>query len=105
MASVTSGGVAGSRQALLSSMERRDRQLIEALRGRQQMVLWFEHDLYDQLLDVLSLVPAAAGVPELIIVGSFPGKPSFRELGELTAPVMARARPGRRQRRSLVPPA
>jgi hypothetical protein len=51
------------------------------------VVLWFEHDLYDQLqlLDILALASAADGTPELIVVGSFPGKPSFRGLGELTA--------------------
>jgi len=50
-------------------------------------VLWFEHDLYDQLqlLDVLALASAVGGTPEMILVGSFPGKPSFRGLGELTA--------------------
>ena len=95
----------GSRPAILSSLERRDRQLLDALQDRQQVVLWFEHDLYDQLqlLDVLALAAtptgaataaaaagaataaAAAGAPELIVVGSFPGQPSFRGLGELTA--------------------
>src|SRR5215475_9593842 len=77
----------GSRRALLGSLERRDQQLIRALRDRRQVVLWFEHDLYDQLqlLDVLALASAAGGTPELIVAGSFPGKPSFRGLGELTA--------------------
>jgi redox-sensitive transcriptional activator SoxR len=77
----------GSRQALLSSLERRDRQLHETLRDGLQVVLWFEHDLYDQLqlLDVLALAREADAAPELIVVGSFPGKPSFRGLGELTA--------------------
>jgi DNA-binding transcriptional MerR regulator len=77
----------GSVRAILSSLERRDRTLIEALRDRRQVVLWFEHDLYDQLqlLDILALAAAADGTPELIVVGSFPGKPSFRGLGELTA--------------------
>jgi hypothetical protein len=71
----------------LSSLQRRDRQLLRALQGRQQVVLWFEHDLYDQLqlLDVLALAGTTAGVPDLIVVGAFPGKPSFRGLGELTA--------------------
>jgi hypothetical protein len=57
------------------------------LRDGQQTVLWFEHDLYDQLqlLDVLTLASATAGALELIVVGSFPGQPSFRGLGELTA--------------------
>ena len=39
----------GRQQALLSSLERRDRQLLEALRDGLHVVLWFEHDLYDQL--------------------------------------------------------
>ena len=57
------------------------------MRDRRQVVLWFEHDLYDQLqlLDILTLVSATGGTPQLIVVGSFPGKPSFRGLGELTA--------------------
>jgi redox-sensitive transcriptional activator SoxR len=77
----------GSRQALLSSLERRDRQLLETLRDDLQVVLWFEHDLFDQLqlLDVLALVHGEGAAPELIVVGSFPGKPSFHGLGELTA--------------------
>ena len=77
----------GSRTAILASMERRDRQLLDALRGSEQVVLWFEHDLYDQLqlLDILALAGTVEGTPELIVIGSFPGKPSFRGLGELTA--------------------
>ena len=77
----------GSRQALLSSLERRDRQLLEALRDDVPVVLWFEHDLFDQLqlLDVLALADSEGAAPELIVVGSFPGKPSFAGLGELTA--------------------
>ena len=77
----------GGQQALLSSLERRDRQLIEALRDDLQVVLWFEHDLYDQLqlLDVLALAHTEEAAPDLIVVGSFPGKPSFAGLGELTA--------------------
>ena len=77
----------GRQQALLSSFERRDRQLLEALRDDLQVVLWFEHDLYDQLqlLDVLALAHTEEAAPELIVVGSFPGKPSFAGLGELTA--------------------
>jgi hypothetical protein len=77
----------GGRQALLSSLERRDRQLLGALRDGLQVVLWFEHDLYDQLqlLDVLALAHTEEAAPELIVVGSFPGKPSFAGLGELTA--------------------
>jgi redox-sensitive transcriptional activator SoxR len=77
----------GSRQSLLASLERRDRQLLEALRDGIQVVLWFEHDLHDQLqlLDVLALARDEGAAPELIVIGSFPGKPSFAGLGELTA--------------------
>jgi redox-sensitive transcriptional activator SoxR len=78
----------GRRQEVFSSLERRDRQLLAALGEGIPVVLWFEHDLYDQLqlLDVLSLVHASgASAPELIVTGSFPGKPSFAGLGELTA--------------------
>jgi hypothetical protein len=70
----------------------------------KQVVLWFEHDLYDQLqlLDVLALAResgAAAeldSAPELIVVGSFPGKPGFRGLGELRADELETLWPGRR---------
>jgi DNA-binding transcriptional MerR regulator len=77
----------GRQQALLSSLERRDRQLLEALRDDLQVVLWFEHDLHDQLqlLDALALAHTEQAAPELIVIGSFPGKPSFSGLGELTA--------------------
>jgi DNA-binding transcriptional MerR regulator len=77
----------GSRRALLSSLERRDRQFVEALRDGLQVVLWFEHDLYDQLqlLDALALAHGENTSPELIVVGAFPGKPGFAGLGELTA--------------------
>jgi redox-sensitive transcriptional activator SoxR len=82
----------GSRQALLSSLERRDRQLLDSPR----VVLWFEHDLYDQLqlIDVLQLAGEVA--PELIVVGSFPGRPSFRGLGELSADELETLWPSRR---------
>jgi len=91
----------GSRQAVLSALERRDQQLLQALRDGCQVVLWFEHDLYDQLqlIDALALAadvtggadaaggagPGGPGTLELIVVGEFPGRPSFRGLGELTA--------------------
>jgi hypothetical protein len=51
------------------------------------VVLWFEHDLYDQLqlIDVLALAHTEQAAPELIVIGAFPGRPSFAGLGELTA--------------------
>ena len=77
----------GSRRSILASLEDRDRQLVQALKDGQQVVLWFEHDLYDQLqlVDVLALAAPGPHTPELVVVGSFPGRPAFRGLGELTA--------------------
>ena len=78
-----------------------------ALRDGVQVVLWFEHDLYDQLqlIDALAFVDEAGGSPELIVVSSFPGKPSFRGLGELSPdeletlwPAGIRRRPTARRR-------
>ena len=88
----------GARQALLASLQRRDGQLLEALRAGVRVVLWFEHDLYDQLqlLDVLTLAHIVAAAPELIVIGSFPGRPSFAGLGELTARELETLWPSRR---------
>jgi redox-sensitive transcriptional activator SoxR len=89
----------GSQQALLSSLERRDQQLLDALREDVQVALWFEHDLYDQLqlLDVLALAHTEDVTPEMIIIGSFPGKPDFAGLGELTASELETLWPSRRR--------
>jgi hypothetical protein len=52
------------------------------------VILWFEHDLFDQLslIQVLTWirgrVPAAKTV-SLVCIGSFPGRPAFKGLGEL----------------------
>jgi redox-sensitive transcriptional activator SoxR len=98
-ASFLSGCGWGSRAAIRSSLERRDRQLIRALRHGVQVVLWFEHDLYDQLqlIDALALVDEAGALPELIVVSSFPGKPSFRGLGELNPDELETLWPSRRR--------
>ena len=68
------------------SFRARDARLGAALEDREELVLWFEHDLYDQL----QLLQILAGLPErpppgaeLICVGSFPGRPGFAGLGEL----------------------
>jgi uncharacterized protein DUF1835 len=86
----------GSRRSILASLEDRDRQLVQALKDGQQVVLWFEHDLYDQLqlADVLALA-VPVDTPELIVVDSFPGRPGFRGLGELTADELETLWPGR----------
>jgi DNA-binding transcriptional MerR regulator len=82
-----------------SSLERRDRQLRRALRDGRRVVLWFEHDLYDQLqlLDALALAQGLGGALQSIVVGSFPGKPVFRGLGELTTGELETLWPERRE--------
>ena len=54
-----------------------------------ELILWFEHDLFDQLnlIQLLTWIrerlPAAKPV-SLVCIGSFPGRPAFKGLGELT---------------------
>ena len=63
----------------------RDVRLAAAIESLEPVVLWFEHDLYDQL----QLIQILAGLPdlptrvELICIGTFPGRPDFHGLGEL----------------------
>jgi DNA-binding transcriptional MerR regulator len=89
----------GRRSTIRSSLERRDRQLRAALRDGRRLVLWFEHDLYDQLqlLDVLALAHGLGGSLESIVVDAFPGKPSFRGLGELMPDELETLWPTRRE--------
>jgi hypothetical protein len=67
---------------------RRWRQVIAQHEAWDELILWFEHDLFDQLI-LLQLLPfIRAHVPpskpvSLICVGSFPGHPDFHGLGEL----------------------
>jgi hypothetical protein len=59
-----------------------------------ELILWFEHDLFDQLNLVQLLtwirdyLPAAQPV-SLICIGAFPGRPDFKGLGELTPDELA----------------
>jgi hypothetical protein len=59
----------GSRHAIAAELERRDRLLERSLRERRHVVLWFEHDLYDQLqlLQILALVPLVDGSAEVAL--------------------------------------
>jgi hypothetical protein len=59
-----------------------------------ELILWFEHDLFDQLNVVQLLtwtrdhLPATKPV-SLICIGEFPGRPDFKGLGELTPDELA----------------
>jgi hypothetical protein len=60
----------------------------------EELVLWFEHDLFDQLnliqllTRIRDCVPATKPV-SLICIGSFPGRDRFKGLGELTCDELA----------------
>ena len=70
------------------------RRIIQDHDAYDELVLWFEHDLFDQLnlIQLLTFIrhalPATKPV-SLICIDSFPGRPSFKGLGELTAAELA----------------
>jgi hypothetical protein len=54
-----------------------------------ELVLWYEHDLFDQvnLLQLLSYLASRgfeSAKVSMVCIGSFPGRPAFKGLGELT---------------------
>lgn len=72
----------------------------DALRGARHVVLWFEHDLYDQL-QLLQILATLAEQPEtaaeLINIDAFPGVEPFHGLGQLAPAQMATLWPARRR--------
>lgn len=65
------------------------RAIIERHDSYDELVLWFEHDLFDQLnlIQLLAWIHQhlpASRVVSLISIDSFPGRPDFKGLGELT---------------------
>jgi len=73
---------------------RRWRDVIAKHESYGELVLWFEHDLFDQLnlIHVLSWIREHVPVSKpvsLICIGSFPGRADFKGLGELTANELA----------------
>ena len=70
------------------------RATIERHESYDELILWFEHDLFDQLnlIQLLTWIrdylPATKPV-SLICIGSFPGRPDFKGLGELTPDELA----------------
>jgi hypothetical protein len=64
------------------------RHAIDASDIYDELVLWYEHDLFDQLNLAQLLTYVRAHVPaekpvSLVCIGSFPGHPRFKGLGEL----------------------
>jgi hypothetical protein len=83
----------GSADQIRSELARWD---ADADRGADQdeVVLWFEHDLFDQLnlIQLLSWTHDGARLTKpvtIVCVGSFPGRPNFKGLGELTPEELA----------------
>jgi len=91
----------GSYDQVLAEFVERDQQ-VAAFREHAEVVLWFEHDLYDQLqllqiLDWLMGQSHGQTTLTLICIGSFPGVSPFHGLGQLTPTQIATLYPGRRR--------
>jgi hypothetical protein len=90
---------AGSAESVLADLEGADAALIAALDAGGETVLWFEHDLHDQLqlIQILARIadhPARARA-RLISIDHFPGHPRFAGLGELSSEELETLWPGR----------
>jgi hypothetical protein len=88
-----------SYDAIRSSFAERDRTLAD-FRRHDETVLWFEHDLYDQLqliqiLDWFSQQDLTGVRLTLIQIGEHPEVPSFHGLGELNGQQLQRLLPSR----------
>ena len=83
----------GSYGDIRSQFTARDRTLA-GFRDHDEIVLWFEHDLYDQLqllqlLDWLSRQDLAGVCLSVIQIGEHPDVPSFHGLGQLNGKQLA----------------
>lgn len=77
------------------------RAAIERHNSYDELILWYEHDLFDQLNLIQLLTWIRERVPvnkvvSLVCVGSFPGHPNFKGLGELTPRELGSLFPSRR---------
>jgi hypothetical protein len=90
----------GSSDAILADLAAADAALIAALAAGRETVLWFEHDLHDQL-QLIQILARIADCPgrasaRLISIDSHPGHARFTGLGELSADELAGLWPQRR---------
>lgn len=86
-------------EATLADMRRRDRDIL-ALDDIDECVLWFEHDLYDQL-QLLQILPRLAPLSaenriSLICIDHYDGVEPFHGLGQLNPEQMASLWPQRK---------
>jgi hypothetical protein len=98
-ATFLAGAGYSSREAILADLAGADAALIAALDDGRETVLWFEHDLHDQL-QLIQILARIAGHPardavRLITLDSFPGRPRFAGLGELSAEELVTLWPAR----------
>lgn len=90
----------GDYQTIRAGFAERDRALAD-FRKHEEVVLWFEHDLYDQLqlLQVLDWFAAQERGKvrlHLIQINSYPGVQPFHGLGQLTGTQLAKLFPMRK---------
>ncbi len=90
---------AGERDRILADLGEADAALMAALDGGAETVLWFEHDLHDQLqlIQILARIAPHPGrdAVRLITLDRHPGHPRFAGLGELSAAELAELWPRR----------
>ena len=69
------------------------RDAIASVDSYDELVLWYEHDLFDQLnlIQVLNWIAGLPSTPRvsLISIGAFPGRERFKGLGELSPDELA----------------
>jgi hypothetical protein len=98
-AQALAGFGAGSYEEIRASFTRRD-QALEGFRKHEEVVLWFEHDLFDQLqliqlLDWFRQQELGKVKLSLVQIDSYPGVKPFYGLGQLSGPQLARLFPTR----------
>ena len=79
----------GGRKEQIGEQYARGERGLRAFRKYDEVVLWFEHDLYGQLLLIHHLAYFQLCGPgptklSLICIGRYPGRPNFRGLGQLS---------------------
>ena len=89
-----------AREDVLRDFESRDAALDEAA-GAEEVVLWFEHDLFDQLNLIwllVALVEAGTSVDRvrLVVIGEHPDVSPFHGLGQLSSAQLTALAPARR---------
>jgi hypothetical protein len=94
------GGGGADSATIRQSLARSDRALDDAARF-DEVVLWFEHDLFDQLqiartLTRLRAIPSVMARTSLVCIDRFPGVEPFVGLGQLDAHQLASLEDARR---------